>query len=158
MAKLKKSIKAIIISLCAVVVIAGSIVGAVFANKNKGKDGDPTNPSTQQTPSSPTGPSTPLVPEISFVGSQVGLMQAVNSSSTEISVIEKLDDEIISKGNFNVSDVVEIADNFVVVKQNGAKVVYLYSLEGETAQIKTLEEVLNKMESLGLNLRKEEDE
>ena len=35
MKKLKKSIKAIIISICAVVVLAGSIVGVVLANKNK---------------------------------------------------------------------------------------------------------------------------
>ena len=39
MAKLKKSIKAIIISICAVVVLAGSIVGAVFANKNNHDNG-----------------------------------------------------------------------------------------------------------------------
>ncbi len=38
MSKLKKSIKAIIISICAVVVLAGSIVGVVLANKNKSGD------------------------------------------------------------------------------------------------------------------------
>lgn len=145
MAKLKKSIKAIIISICAVVVLSGSIVGAVFANKNKGSGDDKTTnpPTQQQTPTGPSTPTTPVVPEISFVGSQVGLMQTINQSSTDIEVIEKLDNEVIEKGNFNVSDIVEISDHFVIVKQNGARVVYLYSIGEQTVEINPLEDVLN---------------
>ena len=43
MKKLKKSIKAIIISICAVVILAGSVVGAILANKNNSNDGGSDN-------------------------------------------------------------------------------------------------------------------
>lgn len=140
MAKLKKSIKAIIISLCAVVVIAGSIVGAVFANKDKGKGGDPANPPSQN---SPTTPTTPVVPEISFVGSQKELMQTINSSNTKIDTIEKIDSELIESSGFEIDEIKHINQKYFTVKSSTGVDVYLYAkTETEDYEITPLEELL----------------
>lgn len=50
MRRIRNSVKALIVSLCLVVILAGSIIGVVLAARNKGKDGDPTNPNNPVEP------------------------------------------------------------------------------------------------------------
>ena len=146
MAKLKKSIKAIIISICAVVVLAGSIVGAVFANKNKGSGDDKTTnpPTQQQTPTGPSTPTTPVVPEISFVDSQKDLVDTINSSNTKIDTVEKIDNRLIEESGFDIDEIKAINSKYFVVKSNSGIDVYLYAkTETEDYKITPLEEFVD---------------
>lgn len=124
MAKLKKSIKAIIISLCLVVVLAGSSVGIILANKNK-----PKNPLNTTTPTAPTTPVVPgggnggggngeiVVPEVSFVDSQKDLVDTINSTSVAIDTISPVDVELLTGIGYSISDVKKIANNYIIVKK-----------------------------------------
>ena len=139
MAKLKKSIKAIIISLCLVVVLAGSAVGAIFAFNGKGNN--PKNPNQNQSSGTP-GAS--IVPEISFLENQKDFVESINSSIYNFDTVQNYDSKLIESSGFDIDNIVELTDTYIAVKENSEILVYLY-LKDENGDylFKSLKEALN---------------
>lgn len=93
MRRIRNSVKALIISICLVVVLAGSIVGVVLATRNKGKgDGDPTNP---------TNPVTPAI-KYELTEDQKALVESINknaSTSVETAIEFNPSDYVTKNGD-----------------------------------------------------------
>lgn len=119
MSKLKKSVKAIIISICAVVVIAGSCLGAVLLNKKSG--GDNNNGNKPEDAGIKT----------EFVGAQIDLMNTINSIKNDIEVVEKVDSELIKQSGFSIDKIYEINDNYFIFEDNDVRQLKFYSVDAQ---------------------------
>lgn len=116
MSKLKKSIKAIIISICAVVVVAGSCLGAVLLSKKPNNSNDGDKP-------------TDIGVKTEFVGAQLDLMNTINSIKNDIAVVEKVDSELIKQSGFSIDEIYAIEDSFVILNKNGTYQLHFYNVD-----------------------------
>ncbi len=149
MNKLKKSIKAIIISICAVVVLAGSIVGAVLANKDK-----PVN----EMPNSASNVSVcNLTDEQKLLSKKIN--DSVTSKNTTVSKYDysKFYFENDSQVDFDLVEA--IYENYFTYKTVYGKTIYVRSHEADgKIYFKELFEALNVVEEREFELVFESNE
>lgn len=122
MRRIRNSVKALIVSLCLVVILAGSIVGVVLATRNKGKDGDPTNPSN------------PVEPGIKYelTEDQKALVESINkNASTSVEIATEFDpSDYVTKNDddyeqIDLSSVNTYGEGFLVVNDSTGSTYYL---------------------------------
>ena len=122
MRRIRNSVKALIVSLCLVVILAGSIIGVVLATRNKGKDGDPTNPNN------------PVEPGFKYelTEDQKALVESINkntSTSVEIATEFNPSDYVTKNGDkyeqIDLSTISTYGDGFLVVNDSTGSTYYL---------------------------------
>lgn len=128
MRRIRNSVKALIVSLCLVVILAGSIVGVVLATRNKGKDGDPTNPSN------------PVEPGVKYelTEDQKALVESINkNASTSVEIATEFDpsDYVTKNGDdyeqIDLSTILKYGDEFLKVQKSVGSTYYLKEIDDD---------------------------
>lgn len=126
MKRIRNSVKAIIISLCLVVVLAGSIVGVVLANNKNGGKGGNNN--------SGGGNSGGSLPQYELTEDQKVLADAVNkNANTSVELATEFDSTSYVDENGDPIDydsVHEINDNYIVVSDSYGSNMYVKKTSG----------------------------
>lgn len=130
MKRIRNSVKAIIISICLVVVLAGSIIGVVLATRNKGDNGDPITPNNPL----PTVPETPPV-VYELTEDQKKMVEAINkSANTTVEIAPEYDyskyvDELGNKINFDL--ISKDYGNFLLCEEEAGRTILVKSKDAQ---------------------------
>ena len=150
MSKLKKSVKAIIISGISLICVLAITLGLIFGLK---KPSDPHNP--QNTPQTP--PATPVVPVIPYelTNAQKVLVESINNSKEEVRVAQKYDSSefVYQDGtSIDIANITNIYEGYLYVSlgknDTDGSTVLLKIVDNEDVYYKDIFDILDIQENI----------